>query len=429
MSDTKTISDIEQVLKTGQKKGPIAFLRHPVVLVGLAIAVIAFVVLARSGEGTGPVSKYTTQKVERGSLLVSVSATGTLEPLNEVAVGIEVSGTIKSVLVDFNDPVTEGQVLAVLDTSILESEAAQMQAALALANANYEEAQASVSEAANEVARLEDVYERSGGVIPSAKDMDAAKATQQRSIAAAASAKAQIDQAKAQLAVQRTQLSKAKVKSPINGVILSREIDPGQTVAASLQTPELFVIAEDLSKMELHVDVDKADVGQIREGQSATFTVDAYPEEVFPAVITQVRVAPDTTEGVVTYETILSVDNSDLRLLPGMTATAEIIVDQVEDALLVPNEALRFEPAAQQAGSSGNGGGVVGALMPRPPSSSGSRSTSASTGAQKQIWLLKDGQAEALTITTSATDGTYTEVVSDNLEEGAAVIVDEDQGK
>jgi HlyD family secretion protein len=223
-------------------------------------------------------------------------------------------------------------------------------------------------------------------------------------------------------------LDKAVIQSPIDGIVLERQVEPGQTVAASLQTPVLFTIAENLAQMELHVDVDEADVGQVAEGQEAEFTVDAYPDRRFPARIVQVRFAPKTVEGVVTYETLLSVDNAKLLLRPGMTATAEILVEELKDVLLVPNAALRFSPPKGTGGpdaghARSGGGGLVGMLLPRRPPNE-KHGGEAVKGSKQRVWVLREGRPEAVEIRTGATDGILTQVLEGPLEPGTGVLVD-----
>ena len=227
--------------------------------------------------------------------------------------------------------------------------------------------------------------------------------------------------ARATLGGNETELGKAEIRSPIDGLVLQRQIEPGQTVAASLQAPVLFTLAEDLAQMELIVAVDEADVGKIAEGQQAEFTVDAYPEREFPAHITQVRFAPQTIEGVVTYETVLSVDNSELLLRPGMTATAVITVQQLHGVTLVPNAALRFTPAEKKVERS-SGGGVFGALFRRPHSNR--RNADVDKNGGKKVWLLRDGQPEAVTVKTGPSDGKFTELRSDTVKPGQLVVID-----
>ncbi len=389
------------------------------VVVVLAIAGLAWFMWDRT-DGV----QYETAEVRRGNLTVTVTATGSLEPTNQVEVGIEVSGTIKTVEVDYNDRVRVGQVLARLDTTKLQAQVQQSQAALASARAKVLQARASVEEAKAQLARLTRVRELSGGKVPSQHELDSATAALARARADEASAEAVVAQTRATLDANRTDLAKAVIRSPINGVVLKRSVEPGQTLAASFQAPVLFVLAEDLAQMELHVDVDEADVGHVKEGQPATFTVDAYPDRAFPARITRVHYGSQTAEGVVTYQAVLKVDNAALSLRPGMTATATITVDSVENALLVPSAALRFTPPAATAGEPSRDGGLISRLFPRPPRSGARpREDREDTSRQRRVFILRDGQLEAIPVVTGATDGVMAEV-SGALEPGMVVVTD-----
>ena len=367
--------------------------------------------------------QYQTEQVRRGDLVVTVSATGTLAPVEEVEVGIEVSGTIKTVLVDYNDRVTVGQVLAVLDTTRLEAQALQSGSALASAKAKVVQAEATLQEAKIKMARLNQVKELSGGKVPAPYDLDTAKATLARAKADLASAKAVVEQAQGALNVNRTDIKKAVIHSPINGVVLVRSVEPGQTVASQFQAPVLFKLAEDLTKMELQVDVDEADVGVVHEGQEATFTVDAYPDQTYPAKITQVRYGSETKEGVVTYKTVLTVDNSALSLRPGMTATALITVNKKENVLLVSNSVFRFVPPQTAPAEKKSGSSLLGAMLPRPPrSDSKLPAASASASKEQQVWRVGDTGLIPVTITKGATDGISTEIVSGPVDVGTALV-------
>jgi HlyD family secretion protein len=390
-----------------------------------AAILVGIILLTALGRKPAPV-KYVTQPAQRGNLVVTVSATGTLEPLKKVDVGIEVSGTIESVAADYNDEVKVGQVLARLDTTRLEAQAQQNEAALEAARAKVLQAQASVQEAEAQLARLNRVREMSGGKVPSQNDLDTATANLARYKADEESAKASVAQARAALDVTRTDLSKAVIRSPINGVVLERAVEPGQTVAASFQAPVLLTLAEDLTQMELQVDVDEADIGRVREGQEATFTVDAYPDRAFPARITQVRFGSQTVDGVVTYKTVLKMDNSGLALRPGMTATAVITVDRRENVLLVPNVALRFAPVAKDVTGRSRGGGLVGMLLPRPPGLNDRKMEEPDTrGKEQRVWTLRSGQLVPLSIITGVTDGIQTEVESGQVEPGMELVTEE----
>jgi HlyD family secretion protein len=393
--------------------------RRFVLAAAAAAVLVASIWWLRSGGNDGDVT-YSTGKVTSDRLVVTVNATGTLQPTKKVDVGSELSGIMESVAVDYNDQVTKGQVLARLDTLRLSAEALQSKAQLAVAEALLEERRASVVEAEAEMNRMSAVRKASGGRVPSQQDFDAAKATLSRARAQVASAEAQIELSRARLDFDSTNLAKAEIRSPIDGVVLSRDVEPGQTIAASLQAPKLFQLAEDLAKMELEVDVDEADVGQVRQGQEATFTVDAYPERIFPARITQLRFASETVNGVVTYKAVLQVANTDHALRPGMTATADIIVATVEKALLVPNEVLRFVPPQAERDNRG----LLQKLLPfgRRLSKQTPKETHADN--RRTVYRLEDGRPVATELRIGLTDGRRTEVVGGDVEEGVELILD-----
>jgi HlyD family secretion protein len=388
---------------------------------GIALAVMLAVSLWFGLRSSGQ-AQYQTQQVKRGSLTVTVSATGTLQPTNKVEVGSEISGTIKSVRVDYNDKVKRGQALAEIDTTKLQAQARQSAASLDAAGAKVLQAEATVAETKAKLTRLEEVQQASGGKVPSKAELDTARANLARALADEANARATVAQAEATLEAQRTDIAKAVIRSPINGVVLSRAAEPGQTVAASYQTPVLFTLAEDLTQMELLVDVDEADVGKVRQGLEATFTVDAYSDRRFPAKVSEVRYGSKTVSGVVTYTTVLKVNNTDMLLRPGMTGTANIVVQKADDVLLVPNTALRFEPPQTESKPAGNGG-LVGSLLPRPPGSA-TRPSDNGTGKQPQVWVLREDQPEKVLVKTGLTDGVLTEVTEGKLDPGMAVVVD-----
>jgi HlyD family secretion protein len=286
-----------------------------------------------------------------------------------------------------------------------------------------QEAQATVTETRRTLYRFQELARKG---LCSQEQCDSAEAAYARAEAALAIARAQVTQAQAQLDSDRTALHKATIHAPISGIVLKRQVEPGQTVVASLQAPVLFVLAESLAHMELHVAVDEADVGQVREGQRATFTVDAYAERTFPAVITQVRFAPKTVAGVVTYETVLAVENTDLTLRPGMTATADIVVTKLAGVLLVPNAALRFTPPVSEEQTAASRGGLLSRLLPRPPvrRASTDRRQDAASSRQQRVWTLRHGEPVVIPVTAGATDGHLTEVVAGELEPDMLVIVE-----
>ncbi|MGE0875088.1 MAG: efflux RND transporter periplasmic adaptor subunit [Burkholderiales bacterium] len=359
----------------------------------------------------------------RGDLTVTVSATGNLQPTNQVDVGSELSGTLQEVLVDDNDRVTKGQVLARLDLARLQDTVDKSRAALAAARAQLQQAEATEAEARANLARQRHVHGLSGGKVPSQAEMQSAEAAVARAAASAASARAAIAQAAATLKSDQTNVTKASIRSPINGVVLARKVDPGQTVAATLQAPTLFTIAEDLAQMKLEVDVDEADVGSVREGQSASFTVDAHPNRQYPSRVVRVGLGAQTKENVVSYLTVLAVENKDLSLRPGMTGSAEIVTTQREGVLLVPNAALRFVPPAPEAAAK-SGGSVLASLLPRRPRPVAPTPSRAAKGSTQRVWVLREGKPAALAVTVGVSDGRLTEISGGELREGMAVITE-----
>jgi HlyD family secretion protein len=385
-------------------------------------AAAAYFLLA--GGDDGAAARYVTEEARRGNLVASVSATGRLQPTNQVDVGSELSGTISQVLVDENDRVRKGDVLAALDLSRLQDQVAKSRAALAAARAQLAQMQATEAEARANLQRLRQVAELSGGKVPSRAEMETGEAAVKRAVANAANARASIAQAEAQLKSDATNLSKASIRSPINGVVLTRKVEPGQTVAASLQAPVLFTIAEDLAQMTLEVDVDEADVGRVGEGQGATFNVDAYPERRYPSKVVRVGYGAQTKDNVVSYLTVLSVDNADLSLRPGMTGTAEIVTTRRENVLLVPNAALRFAPAPPPGAQKSGAGSFLTRMMPRPPRQAQRAPQPSAKGAAQRVWVLREGRPAPVAVKVGATDGRLTEVTGGELREGTQVITE-----
>lgn len=410
---------ISEVLGNAEKKvGRRRALRNVGILAALVLVVVAASSYFRVHQ---PSVSYITAKVKRGDLTVLVTTTGALQPLKEVQVGTEVSGTIESVTVDYNEHVTVGQILAELDTDQLEARYRQSQAALALAEARVMEAKATVTETGNQLHRTQDLIAKR---LSSQEELDRTAAAYARAEAGLAVANAQVDQSKAQLDSDRRALEKAVIRSPIDGIVLERRIEPGQTVAATLQTPVLFTLAEDLRNMELRVDLDEADVGQVRTGQQAVFSVDAYPDRSFPAQVKQVRFAPREVNGVVTYETLLSVENADLLLRPGMTATAEITVMSLRDVVLIPNAALRFNPPLPDSeGSRQSPGGLFGMFVPAPPADRKPEVHREGSG-ESRVWVLKDGVPAPVAVKTGPTDGAATQLIEGDVAPGTPLIID-----
>ena len=372
--------------------------------------------------GGGPTpDPFVTEVLSRGPLTVTVTATGTVEPTNLVEISSELSGMVREVLVDHNDAVEIGQRLARLDTAKLDAQLAHARASLAARLARVAEAEATLREATDQHERVSALADRNFSTVQA---RDAAVANLRRAEAAVAVSRADADVARADLLLDETNLAKACICSPIRGVVLERNVEPGQIVASSLNTPILFTIAEDLAQMALRVDVDEADMGLVRVGQSARFTVEAYQGRSFPAAISELRYAPQTIDGVVTYEALLTIDNAELLLRPGMTATAEIIVAQVDDALLVPNAALRFTPppVAEDAKS---GGGLLGLLIPRRPGAAAPGATpKIDAEGWRTIWSARDGETAPIKVRVGASDGLRTEILDGPLAPGDRVITD-----
>ena len=414
-------AELERVLGSAGGRFP-RYLRWLLVAVALAaVAGVAWWLLADRNDAAA--TRYRTEPATIGALVVTVSATGKLQPTNQIEVGSELSGIVDAVFVDENDRVKKGQILARLDLSKLNDAVGRSRANLASAEAQVLQAQATVAEARANLARFRRVSELSGGKVPSQSEMDAAEAGMKRAEANEAIARASVAQARATLRSDETNLSKAHIRSSIDGVVLARKVEPGQTVAASFQAPVLFTLAEDLTKMELQVDVDEADVGQVEAGQKASFSVDAWPGRQYEAVITRVSYGSQTKDGVVSYLTVLQVGNDDLSLRPGMTGTAEITTLTRDSVLLVPNAARRFTPPSSGATPKKQGGSLVGALMPRLPRQA-PKTQAAGTNGSSRVWVLRDGQPSPLDVQTGASDGRNTEIVGGSLAAGAQVITE-----
>lgn len=393
--------------------------KKKMILGGVCIAVVAAFSWWMGSKETGP--RYLTEAVTEGVLQVEVTANGTLEAEQEVTIGSELSGIVEKVLVDVNDSIKQGQVLIELDTAKLKASVQKAKAALASAQAAQKEAEATLKEADAKYKRLINVRKLSGGKTPAQTELDEQAAVVARSQASVETAAAQIQTAQAELETAQTDLTKAYISSPIDGVVLARSVEPGYAVAASLQAVELLTLASDLRTLELEIDVDEADVSVVQPGQKATFTVSAYPNKNFPATLTKVAYGPTASDtNVVTYTAYLKVSNNDLLLRPGMTATARIVTEQRENALLVPNTALRFAPTISKSS-----GSAVDSLMMGPPRSSNKVSKEVggvTTQRKNTVWVLRNGNAQQIDIVTGASDGTRTEVVSGDLKSGDLVI-------
>jgi len=333
---------------------------------------------------------YRTEEADIGDMMQTVSANGTLNPVTLVSVGTQVSGTVRKLYADFNQKVEKGQILLELDDAIYSAQVRQSEASIRNVQATLDLARA------NE-ARMQNLF---GLEYVSRLELDQA-------IQARRSAEAQIAQAQAQLARDRANLNYTVIRSPVSGVVVARQVDIGQTVAASFQTPELFKIAQDLSKMQIHSNFAEADVGQIRVGQQAIFSVDAYQDRKFSAVVQQVRLNPTIQSNVVTYDVVLGVDNPDLILLPGMTSYVSITVAEQPGTLRVPNAALRYRPAQNESSRD----------------RTKAKPSRRQDGAARKVYVLRQGKPVAVPVTLGITDNKYTAVLSGNLKAGDQVIV------
>jgi HlyD family secretion protein len=386
---------------------------------------IVLLLLARCLRPVPPV-QYATAPVERHDLDVTITATGNLAPTVQVNVGSEESGLVDKVYVQNNDHVMKGQPLAQLDLSRLRDALVQSRASLQAAVATVAQDRATVAQTRANLGREEQVYKLSGGKVPSKTELDTARADYARAVANVAQAQAQVEQARANVSSNQTNYAKGTIYSPVNGVVLSRQVEPGQTVAASFNVATLFTIAQDLSKMKLQVKVDEADVGELHPGAPATFTVDAYPNRTFPAAVTRLDLganataivnsagtAATNTTNVVAYVAELSVSNADGLLKPGMTATANIVTASVKNALLVPNSALRFTPPPAASKKKPIFGGP-----PEQPKNVG-----VSRGARQQLWILgPDKRPKAIFVMVGDTNGSLTQVSGPGVHPGLQVI-------
>ncbi|MCG3670016.1 efflux RND transporter periplasmic adaptor subunit [Aliarcobacter butzleri] len=395
----------------------------------IATAIVSFLAIVLffifNGNNKSNKIEYITKKVTQGDLSVVVSTTGNLNPTNSVEIGIEVSGTLKEIFVDFNDEVKAGQILAKIDTVKLQSQVDSSTAALAIAVANQKESQVLLNNKKTLYDRTLNMYKNSGGKYPSKNELDDTRFSYEAAIESLEAAKAKVLQAQSNLKTDKQNLEKASVKSSIDGIVLNREVEVGQTLAATMSAPKLFTIAKDLTHMDLIVSIDEADVADIKKDLPVTFTVDAYPNKVFNGKVKQVRLNPVDTNGVVTYETVVSVDNEDLLLKPGMTATAKIITKESKNKLLIPNGALRFKPKMQEQKNSGVN--LVGPNMNRPANVA----RDLSKKELSPIFILENNQPKRVMVKVLDSDGKLTSIESEELKVNDEVIISQksDDGK
>lgn len=425
MSETTATNeqDIEEYLGTASRK---AWWKRKVVWIPALIIVL--LVLARIlffGGETQP--NYMAEEVQQGSLDLTVTATGNLRPTNQVEVGSETSGRIDDVLVDVNDQVQRGQVLARINTDVIEDQVTQARASLNASRAAVEQARATLEVDRAQLERLQEVYRLSDGQVPSQTELQAAEGAVRRAQAALASAQANAVSAQASLSSSLTNLDRAVIRSPVSGVVLARQVEPGQTVAASFNTPTLFVLAESLSVMQLRVALDEADVGQVEVGQQARFTVDAYPGRRFPAEVERVDLAANNIaeaaaqagqqgNQVVSYEARLLVQNLDGLLRPGMTATATIATESTGEAMLIPNAAIRFDPDEEEEMPGIFADQQFGLDQEEDRATIG-------VGSRQRVHVLQEnGELREIDVVTGRSDGRMTVVTSEELEPGMEVV-------
>ena len=394
-----------------------------------ALVVIAAVGIVRYRQSQSKAAvHFETVKVDRGKIVAKVTATGTLSAIVTVQVGSQVSGTIAALYADFNSTVKKGELVAKIDPRLFQASVEQSRANLVAAQGNLAKAKAQAVDAARQYQRNITLAERK---LIAQADLDTSQATAEADKAAVDAASGAVEQAKAQLNQAEVNLAYTDIKSPTDGTVISRNVDVGQTVAASLQAPTLFLIAEDLRKMQVDTSVAEADIGKLKAGMGATFTVDAYPNDKFTGVVRQVRNSPQTVQNVVTYDAVIDVNNPDFKLKPGMTANCTFVWAEKDDALRIPNAAMRFRPPADLLASlrSGAGSGrraqgatAEGAQGGTPPRQWSQPATTDPD--RKTVWVLRDGKPRPVKIRTGVSDGSLTDVTEGELNEGDLVITD-----
>ena len=364
---------------------------------GLIILGIIFIIIAVSALINMNVNKeqYKTRALKKRTIVQSVFASGTVNPVITVSIGSQVSGTIKELYVDYNSEVKKGQLLAQIDPALFEARVNESRASLNNAQANYDRVKSVMENDLKTYNRYKALYERK---FVAKSELDLAESTYKADVASLNAAKAQIAQAKATLDNNLTNLRYTRIISPVDGIVVSRSVDVGQTVAASFQTPTLFSVAQDLTKMQIDTSVVEADIGRVKVGQDVEYTIDGYPDETFTGKVSQVRISPTTVQNVVTYNVVIIIDNKDLKLIPGMTANVSIITNKKENVLCVDNRALKFSPQTTK------------------------------DGAKKKyqeygVWILEKNKPKRVTVQIGASDENYTEITSDELKEGDRVII------
>jgi len=363
------------------------------------IAVVAVLAVAgffwRSSKGNDV--KFRTEKVMRGDITSTVPASGTVNAVTTVLVGTQVSGTVKEIFVDFNSAVKKDQVIAQIDPAIVEAQVEQARAGLLLAKANLEKSEALLADSQRSMNRAKELFSKN---LIARSDLDSAETNFLTAKAQVTASKAQIAQSDATLKTAETNMRYTRIISPVDGIVVSRNVDVGQTVAASFQTPTLFTIAQDLTKMQINTNVDEADIGKVKTEMNVDFTVDAYPETTFRGKVFQVRNAPISVQNVVTYDVVVKVSNPELKLKPGMTANVSIIISTHSNIIKLPKAALRFSPGAPEKGRGGK--------QQKGPG----------------VWVLENNSPKRIAVSTGISDSMHSELLSNDITEGQEVIVE-----
>lgn len=406
--------------------------RHRGKFVLLALLIVGLLFFVLRGKNDKLAIRYETQKMGRGDIVARVTATGTLSALVTVQIGSQVSGRLIEINVDYNSPVKKGEVLAKIDPEIFKAQREQAKANLLAANSGLAKAQAQAADAERQFARAKGLLEQK---MLAQAEYDTAESNKDVTRSQILAAEGAVAQARAALHQAEINLAYTTIVSPINGMVISRAVDVGQTVAASFQAPTLFTIAEDLTRMQVDTNVSEADVGKITTGMKATFTVDAYPGETFEGTVRQVRNAPITVSNVVTYDTVLDVANPKLFLRPGMTASVTFVYARKDGVLRVPNAALRFKPAADilaamkremngEKDANGPGGKGEGEISETAKAEAARLEREKAKLGERTLWLLRDKTPKSVAVKVGLTDGSTTELVEGALKEGDEVIVD-----
>lgn len=381
------------------------------IVIGIAIAAIIGGVAFFALRSKGNVPQFRTEKITKGDITTVVTATGTMNAVTTVLVGTQVSGTIKTLHADFNSHVKKGQMIAQIDPALFQAQVEQARANLVTAKANLAKSEVAVVDTQRTRERNRELFSKN---LIARSDLDTAQTNYDSAVAQVNANKAQVEQAAAALSTAVTNLAYTRILSPVDGIVVSRNVDVGQTVAASFQTPTLFNIAQDLTKMQIDTNIAEADVGRIKIGQEVDFTVDAYADTTFKGRVGQIRIAPITIQNVVTYDVVIVVDNQQLKLMPGMTANVSVIIEEKKDVLKVPNAALRFKPSDRTKGGpadlakGGSAAKVKGGTGEKGPG----------------VWIVENEKPKRIRVSIGISDGSFTELISDGLKEGQEVIVE-----